>query len=32
MTAHVQALLDIAHDLDKRMRLLLGPDPNSTDR
>jgi hypothetical protein len=32
MTAHVQALLDIAHDLDKRMRALLGPDPDSADR
>jgi hypothetical protein len=32
MTAHVQALLDIAHDLDKRMRALLGPDPDSVDR
>jgi hypothetical protein len=32
MTAHVQALLDIAHDLDKRMRALLGSDPDSADR
>ncbi len=32
MTAHVQALLDIAHDLDKRMRTLLGSDPDSADR
>jgi hypothetical protein len=32
MTAHVQALLDIAHDLDKRMRALLGPDPDPADR
>jgi hypothetical protein len=32
MTAHVQALLDIAHDLDKRMRALLGPGPDSADR
>lgn len=32
MTAHVQALLDIAHDLDKRMRALLGPDPDSAER
>jgi|SRR4051794_4126744 len=29
MTAHVQALLDIAHDLDRRMRTLLGSDPDS---
>lgn len=27
MTAHTQALLDIAHDLDKRMRELHGPHP-----
>jgi hypothetical protein len=26
------AQLDIAHDFDKRMRALLGPDPNSADR
>jgi hypothetical protein len=32
ITAHVQALLDIAHDLDKRMRALLGSDPDSADR
>lgn len=32
MTAHTQALLDIAHDLDKRMRGLLDPDPGSADR
>jgi hypothetical protein len=32
MTAHVQALLDIAHDLDKRMRALLGPDSDSAER
>jgi hypothetical protein len=32
MTAHVQALLDIAHDLDKRMRALLGSEPDLTDR
>jgi hypothetical protein len=32
MTAHVQALLDIAHDLDKRMRTSLGSDPDSADR
>lgn len=31
-TAHVQALLDIAHDLDRRMRALLGSEPDSTDR
>lgn len=31
ITAHVQALLDIAHDLDKRMRTLLGSDPGSAD-
>jgi hypothetical protein len=28
MTAHVQALLDIAHDLDKRMRALHSSDPD----
>jgi len=32
MIAHVQVLLDIAHDLDKRMRSLLGSDPDSADR
>ncbi len=30
MTAHVQALLDIAHDLDERMRALPGRDPDSS--
>jgi hypothetical protein len=32
MTAHVQALLDIAHDLDERMRALPGSDSESADR
>jgi hypothetical protein len=32
MVAHVQALLDIAHDLDKRMRAVLGRNPDSADR
>jgi len=32
ITAHVQALLDIAHDLDKGMRTLLDSGPDSSDR
>jgi hypothetical protein len=32
MVAHVQALLDLAHDLDKRMRAVLGRNPDSADR
>jgi hypothetical protein len=32
ITAHVQALLDIAHDLDKRMRALLGSGSDPVDR
>ncbi len=32
MTAHTQALLDIAHDLDKRLREMFDPDQGSADR
>jgi hypothetical protein len=32
ITAHVQALLDIAHDFDENMRSRLGSDPGPTDR